>query len=442
MTACLFQPDSQTAGYIVAINRGWGMATIRITTESVAALVKSAVPNKTTFYFDSELAGFGLYRTTTGTGTYFAEFRPVAGGSKKRLKLGRVGTLKANEAREAARRAIANAALGKDLAQNRSDERASLTVEELVSKYISEHAAKASTAGLYRMLLKKHIGPRLGKIKAVVLTRPDVNRAHSLMSREAPVSANRAVKLLSAAYGWGARNSPKVGAPTYVPEGMNPASGANLNDEERRERYLTAAEMLAIGNAMAEAETVGLPVDAGDAKHAPKGQLVVTSPYATAAIRLIMLTGARLREILHLRWDEVDLERGFLQLGDSKTGKKKVYLPTAAVDIIKGLTQLGAFVIAGESAGTKREKPRADLKRPWAAICKRAGVKNARIHDLRHTFASTGVGDQMGLPVIGALLGHADPSTTARYAHLADDAARRAVEAIGGKIAAALNGGK
>ncbi|MCK1694197.1 integrase arm-type DNA-binding domain-containing protein [Bradyrhizobium sp. 144] len=89
------------------------MATIKITTESVAALTKSAVPNKTTFYFDNELAGFGLYRTTTGTGTYFAEFRPVAGGSKKRLKLGRVGTLKANEAREAARRAIANAALGK-----------------------------------------------------------------------------------------------------------------------------------------------------------------------------------------------------------------------------------------------------------------------------------------------------------------------------------------
>src|SRR5690348_5576325 len=102
------------------------MAQIRITTDSVAALMKSALPNKTAFYFDDDLAGFGLYRTTTGTGTYFAEFRPVAGGSKKRLKLGRVGTLKATEAREAARKAIANAALGKDLAQNRSDERGSV----------------------------------------------------------------------------------------------------------------------------------------------------------------------------------------------------------------------------------------------------------------------------------------------------------------------------
>lgn len=99
------------------------MARLKITAESVSALMKSVKPNRTTFYFDDSLAGFGLYRTTTGTGTYFAEFRPVAGGSKKRLKLGRVGTLRASEAREAARKAIANAALGKDLAQSRSDER-------------------------------------------------------------------------------------------------------------------------------------------------------------------------------------------------------------------------------------------------------------------------------------------------------------------------------
>lgn len=283
------------------------------------------------------------------------------------------------------------------------------------------------------MLLKKHVEPRLGSAKVVVLTRVDVQRAHSKMSKSARVSANRAIKLVSAAYGWGARHG-------YVPEGMNPAAGTALNKEQGRERYLTAEEMRAIGLAMIEAESVGLPVEAGTAKHAPVGQCVVMSPYATAAVRLIMLTGARLREILNLRWSEVDLARGVLRLPDSKTGKKTVFLPSAAVDIIKGLTKLGAFVIAGESAGTKKEKPRADLKRPWSAICKRADVTGVRIHDLRHTFASTGVGGSLGLPIIGALLGHADPSTTQRYAHLADEAARRAVETIGGKIADALGG--
>nr|WP_301308685.1 site-specific integrase [Bradyrhizobium japonicum] len=152
------------------------------------------------------------------------------------------------------------------------------------------------------------------------------------------------------------------------------------------------------------------------------------SPYATAAIRILMLTGARLREILHLRWDEADLDRGVLRLPDSKTGRKTIYLPAAAIDIIKGLTKLGAFVIAGESAGTKNEKPRADLKRPWAAICKRAGVTGVRIHDLRHSFASVGIGDQMGLPVIGTLLGHAVHGGHFRWSFLLGSSKARLVQ--------------
>lgn len=412
------------------------MAKIKIATDTVSALMKSANPNRTTFYFDAELAGFGLYRTTTGTGTFFAEFRPVAGGAKKRLKLGRVGTLRAGEAREAARKAIANAALGKDLAKSRADGRAGVTVAKLLELYNerTRDKRKMSTADGYDLIAKVNIAPHLGTAKAAVVTRQEVQKLHSKVgASRGKYAANRAVAVLKAAYSWGGKQG-------HVPEGINPASGIDRYKEQPRERFLTAAEMLAIGEAMIEAETVGLPVNAGNAKHAPKGQLVVMSPYATAAVRLIMLTGARLREILNLRWDEVDLERGVLRLPDSKTGKKVVYLPVAAVDIIKGLTPIGAFVIAGESAGTKNEKPRADLKRPWAAICKRAGVTEVRIHDLRHTFASIGVGDQMGLPVIGALLGHSNAATTKRYAHAADDVQRRAVEAIGGKIADAMGG--
>lgn len=411
---------------------------MRITTETVAAAMKSALPNKTKYHFDDDLAGFGFYRTTTGTGTFFAEFRPVAGGSKKRLKLGRVGTLKANEAREAARKAIANAALGKDLAKSRAEGRAAATVARLLELYNerTRDKRKASTADGYDLIAKVNIVPHIGATKAAAVTRQEVQRMHGKVGKaRGHYAANRAVAVLKAAYAWGGKHG-------HVPEGFNPASGVDRYREEPRERFLTDAEMIAIGDAMTEAETIGLAVDAGTAKHAPVGQRVVMSPYATAAVRLIMLTGARLREILHLRWDEVDLERGILRLPDSKTGKKLVYLPTAAIDIIKGLTPIGAFVIAGESAGTKREKPRADLKKPWAAILKRAGVSGIRIHDLRHTFASIGVGDQMGLPVIGALLGHSNAATTKRYAHAADEVQRRAVEAIGGKIAAALGGVK
>ena len=412
------------------------MARLKITGSTVDALMKSAKPNRTTFYYDEDLAGFGLYRTTTGTGTFFAEFRPVAGGAKKRLKLGRVGTLKANAAREAARKAIANAALGTDLAQSRADERASLTVAQLLERYVdrTRDKRKAATADGYDLIAKVNLIPHIGTSKAGAVTRQEVQKVHTKIGQgRGKYAANRAIAVLKAAYAWGGKHG-------HVAEGVNPATGIDRYKEESRERYLTTAEMKAIGEAMMEAETTGLPVNAGTAKHAPKGQLVVMSPYATAAIRLIMLTGCRLREILNLRWNEVDMERGVLWLPDSKTGRKAIYLPTAAVDIIRGLTPIGTYVIAGESAGTKDEKPRADLKRPWAAICKRAGVTGVRIHDLRHTCASVGVGDQMGLPVIGALLGHSNPATTRKYAHAADEVRRRAVEAIGGKIADAMGG--
>ena len=182
--------------------------------------------------------------------------------------------------------------------------------------------------------------------------------------------------------------------------------------------------MQRLGDAMREAETVGLEVDAGHAKHAPKGQRIKMHFSVAGAIRLIMLTGCRLREILHLRWSEVDAERGLLFLPDSKTGKKTVVLSAAAQAVLKEMP-CGRVRRCGRERGSQDEKSRADLKRPWTAITKRAGLMGLRIHDLRHSFASVGAWSGMGLPVIGKLLGHADVTTTQRYAHIADEAARR-----------------
>lgn len=412
------------------------MAILRITADSVSQVMSGAKPNKVSFYFDSDLPGFGFYRTPGDIGTFFAEFRPIAGGSKKRIKLGRVGVLKVAEAREAARRAIANATLGKDLAQARSDERASPTIKTLVSAYIEEYVAlrkKTSSADFYRTMLRAHIDPAMGSTKAFAVSKIDIQKAHTAISRKSPISANRCVKLLSAAFGWGARNG-------LVPEGHNPANGIDLNKEEGRERFLSEDEMARLGDALREAETIGFEVNAGEAKHAPTGQRIKVSPSVTGAIRLIMLTGCRLREILHLRWSEVDLERGLAFLPDSKTGKKVVVLSAAAVAVLRDMPRIGEYVVAGDTAGLDNEKPRADLKRPWAAICKHAGLADLRIHDLRHSFASVGAWSGLGLPVIGKLLGHADAKTTQRYAHIADDAARRGADVIANQIAAAMGG--
>lgn len=410
------------------------MATIKINATSISEVMASAAPNKTTFYFDADLTGFGFYRTAGGTGTFFVEYRPVAGGAKKRLKLGRVGTLKANEAREAARKAIANAGLGKDLAQDRADQRASGTIKELVEDYIAGKDMKQSTRDFYTVTLRTQIQPHIGTMKAIAVTRVDIQRAHMKMSKKARYSANRAMALLSAAYVWGAKRG-------HVPEGLNPAAAIDKNKEEPRERYLTGEEMARLGDALREAETFGVPHKASESKHAPREKnRTVYGRHVTGAIRLLMLTGCRLREILNLRWSEYDEKRGLLLLPDSKTGRKTVVLSEAAQAELDSLPRLGAFVIAGRSAGLPNEQPRTDLKKPWASIAGRAGLDDVHLHDLRHTFASVGAGDGMSLLTIGKLLGHADAATTARYAHLHVDPTRAAANAIAGQIAISLGG--
>ncbi len=113
-------------------------------------------------------------------------------------------------------------------------------------------------------------------------------------------------------------------------------------------------------------------------------------------------------------------------------------LNAPAMAVLAGLTRVGSYVIAGETAGTQEEKPRADLKRPWSMVSRRAGLQGVRLHDLRHNFAAFGAGGGMGLPIIGKLLGHSQPQTTARYAHLDADPLRRASNSIGATIAAAM----
>jgi len=159
---------------------------------------------------------------------------------------------------------------------------------------------------------------------------------------------------------------------------------------------------------------------------------------AAAALRLLLFTWCRLREILHLRWEHVDVERSCLFLPDSKSGRKTVILNAPALAVLNGLERNGPYVVPGVDP----EQPRHDLKRPWDAVTKRAGVTGVRLHDLRHTYANFGAGGGLGLPIIGRLLGHSQPATTARYAHLDNDPLRRASEAIAGRIATALEGKK
>ena len=209
------------------------------------------------------------------------------------------------------------------------------------------------------------------------------------------------------------------------------------------------------------------------------------SPYIVALIKLLVFSGARLGEILNMRWDWVDFDRGEVRLTEHKssrkTGSKTIHLPAPALDVLANLPRMGGnpFVICGDKPGAHF----VGVQRPWQRIRNAATVKtwktsnhatliegligrlereptfeecmeaaatagielpislsDLRIHDLRHAFASVAASSGMGLPIIGKLLGHTQAVTTQRYAHLAADPLKAAAATVASKIADAMNG--
>lgn len=409
----------------------------------VVRLTKRAVDtahptNRTEIYYDVDLKGFCLKVLPSGSKRWCVEYRPGSGGRlviKRRMVLGSTTAITAEQARTAARKLLAAVALGEDPALLRKGEREMPTFREFSTRYLNEEAAaklKARTVVNYRIYLKKHALPVLGSLKLDKIEISHVARLHRRVGQATPMTANRVIECIGSVY----RYATTCG---LVSKGFNPAAGIETFREQRRERFLSTEEIARLGETIREAETIGVPwaIDTAkkNAKHIPKKQQrTLIDQHAVAALRLLIFTGARLREILNLEWDHVDMERGLLLLPDSKTGRKSIVLNAPALAILAKLPRNGKFVIEGETP----DKNRHDLNRPWRAIQRRAGLQDVRLHDLRHTHASVGAGAGLGLPVIGKLLGHSQPSTTARYAHLDNDPVRRASEKIGKHIAAVM----
>lgn len=390
--------------------------------------------------WDSELAGFGLIAFPTGKKVYCVQYRKA--GQSRRSRIGEHGRLTPDEARSLAKRHLGRVEEGADPIAERKADRAVRTLRQVADDFMALHMAakrKGRTGEEYARLLKLHILPTLGSHRLKDLKRADVARLHARISRNSPFAANRAVAVLSSMWNWAARRD-------EVKFADNPARGVEKNREEGRERYLSGAELARLGDALREAETIGLPYRANPinpkSKHGPKegARRPPMDVHAVAAIRLLILTGARLREILEAKWDYVDIERGMLHLPDSKTGRKPVYLSAPAMEVLTILPRLDGnpYIIPGDKPGA----PRSDLKKPWAAIRMAADLGDVRLHDLRHSFASVGAGASLGLPVIGRLLGHSQPATTARYAHLDADPLRKAADTIGAAISGAMNSSK
>ena len=318
-----------------------------------------------------------------------------------------------------------------DPASERTATRNAVTVKELCSLYFAEGTAtkKASTLAVDRGRVARHVTPLLGSRRLSDVSRGDVERFLRDVAAGKTAAdvktGKRGRAIVTGGKGTAARTVGLLGGifTFAVSRGLcddNPVRGVRRYRDNRRDRFLSSAELARLGEALAAAELDGV------------------SPTAIAGIRLLILTGARKSEILTAKWDYVDFERGYLRLPDSKTGAKTIPLGAAAAELLSGLPRIekNPYILPGERAGAHY----VGIQKVWEGVRERAKLDGLRLHDLRHSFASVGAAAGDSLVLIGALLGHRSTATTARYAHLSNDPIKAAADRIAGTIAATMAG--
>ena len=359
--------------------------------------------------WDDEIRGFGVRIRRSGRKAYIVKYRHR--GRTVKVTIGAHGTVTPAAARVRAAELITAARTGMDLAGRGEWGAKAPTVTELGQRFLDEYVSnhcKPNTQRQYRTMVQDYILPKLGKRRVPDIQRIDVAALHHDM-RGIPTSANRMLATMSRMFTlaeiWGMR-----------PEGLSPCRNIRQFREERRDRFLSDDEYRRLGDVLKAVEREGSE-----------------RPSALAAIRLLMFTGCRKSEILGLRWEQVDLERCELRLPDSKTGAKIVHVGGPAIEVLRKIDRVDGnpWVIRGQKPG----RALTDVYGQWDRIRTRAGLKDVRIHDLRHSYASGGLLVGEGLPMIGKLLGHSKVETTSRYAHLANDPLKAAANRIASRIA-------
>jgi integrase len=419
------------------------MAVQHITKRTIDAL---STTRHHEYVWDNELPGFGVRVTAGGFKAYVVQYRlPGLGrrGTVKRVTLGAHGVLTPDEARRLAKRELGKVAQGVDLAAERAARKEAATIRELGTEYLEdvELHRKPGTAKEYTRLWRKHVLPALGSKLAAEVSTADIRRLHRSLHKT-PYLANRVAAMLGAFFTFAENEGAR-------PQNDNPAHGIEFFAEKPRERFLTPDEFMRLGSALTKAETHGLPPapelrrkpgKEAKQKHRPKSAdaPIPANPFAVAAIRLLALTGCRENEILSLRWDAVDIDRGYLRLADTKTGRSVRPIGESAVALLESLPRLerNPFVFPG----LKENEHLTEVKRLWYAARHAAKLDGLRLHDLRHSFASVPATSGESLLVVRSLLGHKRASTTERYAHLSDDPVRRAANRAAGDIANWLSG--
>jgi integrase len=394
--------------------------------------------------WDDELMGFALRVEPTGVKTFVIKYRAEGGGrsAKQRwLVIGRFGPLTPDQARKIAKSKLGSVAAGADPANELQAKRRELTMAALIDLYATEGCViqrgkrqgepmKPKTKAYTLARLRHHVVPLLGTRRAPEINPGDIERfvadvtagktakdekvgpRKRIIVRGGAGAARKVVRDLSAVFSFARRNE--------IVE-TNPCETAAVRKtDNRRERYLTLEEVTRLGAALDELEAEGVNVK------------------AINIARLWALTGCRRTEIAGLRWSEVSIHEGVLVLDDSKTGKSLRPLGAAAVALLRSINKVAdsEFVFPAERGDGHFQ----GIKNTWSKAVNKAKLPGVTPHTLRHTIGSTATSTGEALALTGAILGHANPRSTAIYAHVQIDPSRQAAERVSGKIAAALAG--
>lgn len=360
--------------------------------------------NSQCIYWDDEVPCFGLRVYPTGRRTYVVSYRVK---HRKRLaKLGRADALTLAEARKKARTFLGQVAGGEDPQAAGDALKTASTVKALVETYLRKHAKpKKQTGEDDERYLNGHLVPKLASRLAVTITSADIAEIHSEYGAEHPYAANRFLEIVRKMYNC---------APTWglVPKGFpNPCSGIAEFPEHKRKVYVTSEQMPALARAI-EAES---------------------NEYARHALWLLLLIGVRKTELLRARWSDVDWDLRTLSIGRTKNGEPLLApLSLAAIERLGTIPRIegNAYLICGKLEG----HPLKDLRSAWARIRTAAGLQHVRIHDLRRTVGSWLVQGGASLHLVGDVLNHKDPKTTAGYAYFQTENRQAALDRHGERL--------
>ncbi len=344
---------------------------------------------------DGKLGGFGVRVLPSGGKRFFVHCQHR--GERIWRTVGDAETVSLAEARSRATETLAAIRRGESILPAPGD-----TVFESVAETVfrqHERLWKPGTLRVNRGYLRKHILPSFAGRPIADIDRRDVRRWFALL-HATPVAADRSMPVLSVIM----REAEAMG---LRPEGSNPCRGIRRNRRKGRERFLSDDEIRRLSARLAA--------------HA------VRHPHQVAIVRLLLLTGCRKSEILTLR--RSDYREGRLFLRDSKTGPRTVWLSGPARDILDSLDGTGAWMFP--SSGRGRHRSDSWLNELWHRVRDEAGLRNVRLHDLRHSHASLALRCGETVLAIGRLLGHRKAETTLRYTHPADAMAMEAAETVG-----------